>query len=73
MPWLTVMDNVAFAVRSREVDTHSRKYIEMVGLKGAEAKKPAVLSGGMKQRDRSRCFNSQWRFPVPCKASSQFP
>ncbi|MBA2690724.1 MAG: ABC transporter ATP-binding protein [Burkholderiales bacterium] len=57
MPWLTVLGNVAFAVRSRwpewnsaAVSAHSRKYVEMVGLKGAEEKKPAALSGGMKQR-----------------------
>jgi len=57
MPWLSVLGNVAFAVRSRypdlkraEIDSHARRYIEMVGLGGAEAKKPAELSGGMKQR-----------------------
>ncbi len=57
MPWLTVLGNVAFAVKSRwpeksraEIDAHSLKYIELVGLKGAEHKKPAQLSGGMKQR-----------------------
>jgi nitrate/nitrite transport system ATP-binding protein len=57
MPWLSVLGNVAFAVRSRypdlkraEIASHARRYIEMVGLAGAEAKKPAELSGGMKQR-----------------------
>jgi nitrate/nitrite transport system ATP-binding protein len=57
MPWLTVLDNVAFAVKSRHRDwrreqvvAHSRRFIEMVGLQGAEQKKPAELSGGMKQR-----------------------
>ena len=57
MPWLTVLGNVAFAVESRwpdwaraKVEAHARHYIEMVGLKGAEAKKPSALSGGMKQR-----------------------
>jgi nitrate/nitrite transport system ATP-binding protein len=57
MPWLSVLGNVAFAVRSRypdlkrdEINSHARRYIEMVGLGGAEAKKPAELSGGMKQR-----------------------
>jgi nitrate/nitrite transport system ATP-binding protein len=57
MPWLTVMGNIAFAVTSRwpawrrgEVLAQCRTFIEMVGLAGAEQKKPAELSGGMKQR-----------------------
>jgi len=57
MPWLSVLRNVAFAVRSRwpdwsrvQVQAHSQKFIDMVGLAGAEHKKPAELSGGMKQR-----------------------
>jgi nitrate/nitrite transport system ATP-binding protein len=57
MPWLTVEKNIAFAVKSRwpewprgAVTEHVRKFIELVGLKGAEHKKPSELSGGMKQR-----------------------
>ena len=57
MPWLTVLENVSFAVKSRwcdwskqKVRDHAMFYIELVGLKGAEHKKPAQLSGGMKQR-----------------------
>ncbi|TXL67328.1 ABC transporter ATP-binding protein [Zeimonas arvi] len=57
MPWLSVTSNVAFGVRSRwpqwsreKVRAHCREYIEMVGLSGAEDKKPSELSGGMKQR-----------------------
>ncbi len=57
MPWLSVMSNIAFAVRSRwptwnrvQVHSHCHKFIDMVGLTGAEDKKPAQLSGGMKQR-----------------------
>jgi nitrate/nitrite transport system ATP-binding protein len=57
MPWLTVAGNIAFAVRSRwprwtriQVQAQCQKYIDMVGLSGAEHKKPAELSGGMKQR-----------------------
>lgn len=57
MPWLTVEQNVAFAVRSRNpkwtrkaVSEHARKFIAMVGLTGTEQKKPSELSGGMKQR-----------------------
>jgi nitrate/nitrite transport system ATP-binding protein len=57
MPWLTVMGNVAFAVTSRwpewdrtRVRAHCQKYIDLVNLTGAEKKRPAELSGGMKQR-----------------------
>jgi nitrate/nitrite transport system ATP-binding protein len=57
MPWLSVAGNIAFAVRSRwpawskaQVAEHAMKYVGMVGLAGAEHKKPAELSGGMKQR-----------------------
>jgi nitrate/nitrite transport system ATP-binding protein len=57
MPWFSVLGNVVFAVRSRwpdwsrdKAETHARRFIEMVGLKGAEHKKPSELSGGMKQR-----------------------
>src|SRR4051812_4956475 len=57
MPWLSAMSNIAFAVKSRwpdwnriQVQTHCQKFIDMVGLTGSEHKKPAELSGGMKQR-----------------------
>jgi nitrate/nitrite transport system ATP-binding protein len=57
MPWMTVLQNVAFAVKSRypdwskqQISDHSKKYLEMVGLVNAENKKPSELSGGMKQR-----------------------
>jgi len=57
MPWLSAMSNIAFAVKSRwpdwnriQVQTHCQKFLDMVGLTGAEHKKPAQLSGGMKQR-----------------------
>ncbi|RFB74015.1 MULTISPECIES: ABC transporter ATP-binding protein [unclassified Herbaspirillum] len=57
MPWFSVLGNVVFAVRSRwpdwsrdKAEAHARRFIEMVGLKGSEHKKPSELSGGMKQR-----------------------
>jgi len=57
MPWLTVRRNIAFAVRSKwprwsaaQVDAHVEKYVSLVGLTAAIDRKPAALSGGMKQR-----------------------
>jgi len=57
MPWLTVRQNIAFAVKSRwpewnaaKVNVHLEKFVEMVGLSAAIDKKPSALSGGMKQR-----------------------
>ncbi|MFO7582363.1 ABC transporter ATP-binding protein [Guyparkeria sp.] len=57
MPWLTVRENVAFAVKSRfkrhskdEVNAQVEKYVDMVGLTPAIDKKPHQLSGGMRQR-----------------------
>ncbi|GAA5166906.1 ABC transporter ATP-binding protein [Viridibacterium curvum] len=57
MPWMTTLANVEFGVRSRwpewkreRVAAHATKYLEMVGLAHALHKKPAELSGGMKQR-----------------------
>lgn len=57
LPWLSVIKNIAFAVRSRwpewnqaRVREHCQQFIDLVGLTGAEHKKPAQLSGGMKQR-----------------------
>jgi len=58
LPWLSALQNVTFAVRSRwpgwskeQVREHCYKYLEMVGLgDGAELRKPSQLSGGMRQR-----------------------
>jgi len=57
MPWLTVRQNIAFAVKSRwpewksaQVNAHVEKFVALVGLSPAIDKKPAQLSGGMKQR-----------------------
>ena len=52
-PWLTVLENVCFALNegSREEKTQkAEKVIELVGLKGFEHSLPKELSGGMAQR-----------------------
>lgn len=57
MPWLTVHGNIALAVNSihkgkskAERAALVRKYIDMVGLTNAAGRRPAELSGGMRQR-----------------------
>src|SRR5574343_830592 len=57
MPWLTVRQNIAFAVQSKwpdwpqaQVQAQVEKFVAMVGLMHAIDKKPSQLSGGMKQR-----------------------
>jgi nitrate/nitrite transport system ATP-binding protein len=57
LPWMSVLGNIAFAVTSRRPDwpkakvrAHCQTYIDVVHLTGSEHKKPAELSGGMKQR-----------------------
>ncbi|TCJ11638.1 ABC transporter ATP-binding protein [Parasulfuritortus cantonensis] len=57
MPWMSVLKNIEFAVKSRwpkwdkaKVRAQCQKYIDLVHLTGNEDKKPAELSGGMKQR-----------------------
>ena len=57
LPWMTALRNIAFAVTSRWPDwpqdkaiAHCRKYLGLVHLENAADKRPAQLSGGMKQR-----------------------
>src|ERR1700758_2869835 len=57
LPWRTVLGNVSYAVTSKwrswdraRVRAHAQKFIDLVGLAGSEHKRPAELSGGMKQR-----------------------
>ncbi|WP_122036395.1 choline ABC transporter ATP-binding protein [Aliivibrio sp. EL58] len=55
MPWLTVLDNVAFGlemqgIAKNERRARAREQIEMVGLAEWEMKYPHELSGGMQQR-----------------------
>ncbi|KJY82705.1 ABC transporter ATP-binding protein [Vibrio galatheae] len=55
MPWLTVLDNVAFGLEMQGIGkaerrTKAREQLEMVGLAEWESKYPHELSGGMQQR-----------------------
>jgi len=67
LPWLTTLKNITFAVQARwpdwskeKVIEHSMKFIELVGLKGTEQRKPSQLSGGMRQRvSIARAFATQ--------------
>lgn len=57
LPWRTVLGNVTYAVASRwphwpraKIRSHAEAFIDLVGLAGSGGKRPAELSGGMKQR-----------------------
>ncbi len=57
LPWLTVFENILLAVEqvfpnysAQKKRQHVEKYIAMVNLTPARDKKPAQLSGGMRQR-----------------------
>lgn len=57
LPWLSTLENVMFGVRARwpqwtkkKIRQHSREALAMVGLGDVENRKPAQLSGGMRQR-----------------------
>lgn len=56
-PWLTVFENVAFAVRARwpswgrnQVQDQCHKYLALVDLAAVSSRRPTALSGGMRQR-----------------------
>lgn len=54
-PWLTVLGNVAFGLKSKGMPRAEREkiaagYVKLVGLAGFEDYHPHRLSGGMKQR-----------------------
>jgi nitrate/nitrite transport system ATP-binding protein len=67
MPWMTVFDNIRLAVRAAHPDWTRRavtewvqRYVDMVGLTGAERKRPTALSGGMRQRvGLARAFSTE--------------
>lgn len=57
MPWMTVEENIRFAVETvhptmspADQKDVVREHIQLVGLAGAERKHPQELSGGMRQR-----------------------
>ena len=58
LPWRTVTGQRRLCGRLRsgahwsktQVNAHAQKFIDLVGLGGAEHKRPSELSGGMKQR-----------------------
>ncbi|MGD1949947.1 MAG: ABC transporter ATP-binding protein [Leptolyngbyaceae cyanobacterium] len=57
MPWMTVEENIRFAVEtvfsqqsSKQLARTIKEQIQLVGLEGAEKKHPHELSGGMRQR-----------------------
>ena len=57
MPWMSAIANIELAVSSRhrgwsrdKVRSHAEHYLDLVHLKESGHKKPAQLSGGMRQR-----------------------
>ena len=55
LPWATILDNILFPLKilDQDIETGIEKahyLLQMVGLKGFEAKYPRELSGGMQQR-----------------------
>jgi nitrate/nitrite transport system ATP-binding protein len=57
LPWMSVYENIRLAVKAAFADwprqkiiDYVQRYVNMVGLAGSEHKKPAALSGGMRQR-----------------------
>ncbi|MEM0449612.1 MAG: ABC transporter ATP-binding protein [Methanomassiliicoccales archaeon] len=54
-PWMSVLENIEFALRAVEADKRQREkrakfYLNLVGLSNFQAARPSDLSGGMKQR-----------------------
>ena len=54
-PWLTVIENICFGLREKDVPQARQAeiaahYVDKVGLKGFENHYPKMLSGGMQQR-----------------------
>src|SRR4030095_15877383 len=60
LPWRSVMGNVAYAVSSKwrkwktpRVRERAQKFIDLVGLGGAEGRRPSGFSGERKRRARA--------------------
>jgi NitT/TauT family transport system ATP-binding protein len=54
-PWRTTLNNIAFplevaGIKKAEREARARDLVKLVGLQGFEARYPAELSGGMRQR-----------------------
>lgn len=57
LPWLTILENIAFAVRARwpgwapaKIVAHAQHHAELTGLRGLEGKKPGQVSAPVKLR-----------------------
>src|SRR3974390_377017 len=55
LPWLSALQNVMFGlemkgVRGAELRSTAERYLDLVGLKDSQNRRPHQLSGGMKQR-----------------------
>lgn len=57
MPWMTVEENIRFALQTvypktspKQLNRTVKEHIQLVGLEGAEKKHPHEISGGMRQR-----------------------
>jgi nitrate/nitrite transport system ATP-binding protein len=67
MPWMTVFENIRLAVRAAfpgwtraQVSACVQRWITTVGLGGSGSKRPAALSGGMRQRvGLARAFSTE--------------
>ena len=67
LPWRSALKNITFGVQARfpgwskdKVIAHSLKFLDLVGLKDVENRKPSQLSGGMRQRvSIARAFATQ--------------
>jgi NitT/TauT family transport system ATP-binding protein len=54
LPWLTARDNLLFALKGaleeRKAAARADEFLAVAGLSGAASRRPAELSGGMRQR-----------------------